>query len=337
MLAPGRRSPSEVRSVLIYSTEERTGDGLIKLPFLAGVRRAFPAARLTWCAAAGQSVYGGWLAPVVAPLIDELLLTGPVGATVGELLPWARPFAGRRFDLVIDTQLNVRRTLALRPAARRLISAAAGFRFSAVRAPHWPAAMAAQLQVLLSLATEETLDPASVALVDDELLAAARHLLPPGPVYVGLAPGAGGAERRWPLARYLALATQLEANNRVPVFIIGPQELDYLPRIAEVCPGALLPLQAPHGLSADKAPRLTIALAHHLSAAVASDAGPGHLLAAGGVPLVSLAITRRKAEKFRPATARVLALVAEDVGGTTIDDIALRPVADALQAQLGIP
>jgi ADP-heptose:LPS heptosyltransferase len=64
-----------------------------------------------------------------------------------------------------------------------------------------------------------------------------------------------------------------------------------------------------------RGPLLTIALAGRLAAAVANDAGPGHMLAAGGAPLLSLQQSRRKAAKFRPAARRLEMLVAEDYGG----------------------
>ena len=45
-----------VQTVLVYSMGEVIGDGLINLPFIAGVRAAFSDARLRWCAAKGRDV-----------------------------------------------------------------------------------------------------------------------------------------------------------------------------------------------------------------------------------------------------------------------------------------
>ena len=68
------------------------------------------------------------------------------------------------------------------------------------------------------------------------------------------------------------------------------------------------------GFAKVKGPLLVIALAGRLAAGVANDAGPGHMLAAGGAPLLSLQQDRRKAVKFRPAARRLEMLVAEDYG-----------------------
>ena len=98
-----------IRSVLVYSMGEVIGDGLIKLPFAAAVRAAFPGAHFAWCAAKGSTVYEGALKPVVEGVIDEVISSGVTGAGAADFALLRRPFGGRRFDVVIDTQTNVRR------------------------------------------------------------------------------------------------------------------------------------------------------------------------------------------------------------------------------------
>jgi len=266
--------------------------------------------------------------------MDELLLAGPDGKSLRQLAPGARPFDGRRYDLIVDTQQNVRRTLALRPAAKTLVSPSLNFAFSDRKPKSWPSGLADRLQTLLGLAAGQDLPLRPVKLVDAELVEASRRLLPEGPTYVCLAPGAGGAERRWPLARFIVLAERMKQRGRTPVFILGPAEADYIPAVRQACPWALMPLQSEHGLSSMKAPLLTIALAGRMAVSVASDAGPGHMLAAGGSPLVSLAIERRKAEKFRPATDRLITLVGEEHGPAMIESIPLDLVDESLEALL---
>lgn len=321
---------SPPKSVLVYSVEEISGDGLIKLPFVAGVRAAFPDAHFAWCAASGNSVYDGWLKPVVAGLIDEMVLDGRPGMSAWDLIAPGRPLSGRRFDLVIDTQSNLVRALAMKRVGRRFISPAAGFVLSDRKPDAWPDAMMARMETLLKLAGGEDAGLRPVVLADSRARAAAEALLPPGPVYLGFGPGAGGPERRWPLERYLELARRQHARGRTPVFVLGPAERDYVQPIREAAPFALLPNEDRTDAFPDvSGPLLTIALAGRMSAAVAADAGPGHMLAAGGAPLVSLFRERRKALKFPPAAPRVEALVAEDYGDK---DIALIPTDDVDQA-----
>lgn len=319
-----------VQTILIYSMGEVIGDGLIKLPFIAGLRAAFPQARITWCAAKGETVYAGPLKGVVAGYIDEILTDGPTGDAPLDVLPWVKPFGGRAFDLVIDTQENLRRSLVARRAAKGpFISAAAQ-----ARKPGWPAAVVARLARLLDLATDGAGAPRPLALANPDAAEAARTLLPTarlgGPVYIGLAPGAGGQDKRWPLERYLDLARRIEASGRKAVFFFGPDEADDAQAAREAVPAALFPEKdRTDGFPQVKGPMLAIALAGRLTAAVANDAGPGHMLAAGGAPLLSLQKTHRKAVKFRPAARHLEVLVAEDYG----QDMAALPL-DAVEAAL---
>ncbi|MBO9559778.1 MAG: glycosyltransferase family 9 protein [Caulobacter sp.] len=321
-----------IQTILIYSMGEILGDSLIKLPFIAGLREAFPQARITWCAAKGGTMYAGPLKRVVAGYIDEILTEGPTGAASLDILPWVKPFGGRNFDLVIDTQENLRRSLvASRGVGKggRFVSAAAE-----ARKPGWPAAVVDRLARLLSLASDGKGAPRPLALSDVDAVDAARALLPTarlgGPVYIGLAPGAGGQDRRWPLNRYIELARRIEASGRKAVFFFGPDEAADLEIARAGAPDALFPEKdRTDGYPGVKGPMLAIALAGRLTAAVANDAGPGHMLAAGGAPLLSLQQDHRKAVKFRPAARRLELLIAEDYG----QGMAALPL-DAVEAAL---
>jgi ADP-heptose:LPS heptosyltransferase len=317
-------------SVMIYTMGEVIGDGVIKLPFMAAVRQAFPDAWIVWCAAQGSTVYAGPLKPVAAGLIDEVLMTGRMGVrVVDHLFP---PFGGRRFDLVIDTQTTLSRALYARRAARRFVSQVAGIKGlpgRRLRRRPRPAPMLDQLTDLLEAAAGRAVARPQVVLTDPRALAAAEALLPTGPSYVGFAPGAGGQEKRWPLEHYLALAARAEAAGCRPVFFFGPDELADLERARAAASAALYPeFDRADDFTDVKGPLLVIALAGRLGAAVANDAGPGHMLAAGGAPLLSLQRTHWLATKFKPSAPRLRLLVAEDFGG----DMAAIPVDEAWES-----
>jgi ADP-heptose:LPS heptosyltransferase len=318
-----------VTTILVYSMGEVIGDGLIKLPFVAGLRRAFPDAHIAWAAAKGDTVYAGPLAGVVTGLIDEIVTVGPTGAGALDIMPWVRPFGGRCFDLVIDTQENAARAAVVRRAVGkggRLIS-------PGLAKNDWPTAVVDRFARLLDLAKPGAA-PAPLRLNDPAVTAAARELLPDGPTYVGFAPGAGGADKRWPLERYIALARSQTARGRTPVFFLGPQEATARDAVVDAVPEALFPEDAAPGDL--RGPRLVIALAGRLAAAVANDAGPGHMLAAGGAPLLSLQRDARKAAKFKPAAQRLEMLVAEDYGDSMAAlplDVAERALETLLEKQ----
>ncbi len=324
------------KSVLIYSMGEVIGDGLIKLPFIASLRDAFPDATIHWCAAKGSTVYSTALSAIVAGFIDEVIDSGVTGIEVSDLVLLRKPFGGRRFDVVIDTQTNVRRSLVVKRAISQnsglFVSPAADFRFSdrKLTAP-WPEAMVDRLQMLASMAAGRPVAARPVALTDPRALEAAAALLPTGPAYIGFAPGAGGVSKRWPLERFIALAQAQAGRGRTPVFFIGPDEAQMAAPIRATIPRALFPETARTDAFTDiKGPLLVIALASRLTAAVANDSGPGHMLAAGGAPLLSLQGVRRKAVKFHPAARRLTMLIAEDFGSPL--DMTAIPLEEAARA-----
>jgi ADP-heptose:LPS heptosyltransferase len=317
---------------MIYTMGEVIGDGVIKLPFAAAVREAFPDAWIVWCAAKGSTVYTGPLKVVVNGLIDEVLRTGRTGVYPTDHL--FNPFDGRRFDVVIDTQGNVTRGLYARRAGRRFVSRVAGvkgFRPKAYKDGP-PPGMLDRLTDLLEIAAGRRIPPRPVKLIDERALAAARTLLPDGAGYMGLAPGAGGQEKRWPLERYLELAAKIESAGHRPVFFFGPDEREDMERARAAAPDALFPeFDRTDEFTEVKGPLLVIALAGRLTAAVANDAGPGHMLAAGGAPLLSLQRNRRLAVKFRPAAPHLSVLVAEDFGADVMEAIPFDDVWRSLQ------
>ena len=285
------------KRILVFSMGEVIGDGLIKLPFIAGLRAALPESELNWCAAGGSTVYTTSLSRVLSGYVDRVITGAP----------------GAGYDLVIDTQQHVLRSSQARLAGRRFVSGATLWR-RAYGPRSWPEPLIGRLGALLDVAQPgAALRP--LALTDAAALAAAEELLPAGPRYVGFAPGAGGAEKKWPLERYLDLSERAALGGATPVFFVGPEDAKVVALIQDRLPTALLPeWDRTDGHADVRGPLLVIALAARLSAAVANDAGPGHMLAAAGTPLLTLQKDRRKAVKFRPASPELEMLIAEDYG-----------------------
>ncbi len=329
-------NPDDIRSVLVHVGLDRLGDGLLKLPFVHGLRRAFPDARLTWFAGKETTVYARSLKALVADQLDEVIEYGGIGLTPKELLS-SRPLPDRHFDLVIDTQRNFWVALSAgRIRHRYFISPAAKFILSSVRPGHgykFPKAMQRQMLDLLEIFTKSSFPtPGTLDLkIPDAHLARARALLPDGGRHVGLAPGSGGRPKCWPLARFLDVARHIEANGGTAVFFIGPQEEEWGPAIAAQMPSILLPLQADGGANSHGYdPLLTIALGQRLDAAVSNDSGVAHMLAVSGVPLVAL-YGPTVYEKFPPMAEDIQVIRAETYGNREMTSIPVDAVRRALE------
>ena len=325
-------------NILVYSGLELLGDGVMKLPFVRALRRTWPEARITWLAGKGRTVYADILSPLVRDCLDEVIEDAGIGTEPRELLH--RPLPQRRFDLLIDTQRRFLTTLILRRIRTRcFISGAAGFLLSSrkPRLPYRkPPAMAQQLFDLIEIASGKRPEPDFALRLDRIWRDEAQRLLPDGPIYVGIAPGAGGAHKRWPLDRFVALAEAQLKAGRKPVFLLGPDEAPWLAQLRRDLPQALFPLQDERaGGDGQPSPLLTLAIAQRLAAAIANDSGTGHLVAAAGCPMVSL-FGPTRAAKFAPCAARLEIVDANSFGSPDMTAIPTDAVAAAV-ARLSLP
>ena len=121
-----------------------------------------------------------------------------------------------------------------------------------------------------------------------------------------LHPGSGGAAKCWPLDRYRKLAEWAARREFLPVFLLGPVELDRWPSDARSSLARTAPVVS--------APPPT-GLAGILAAAavyVGNDSGVSHLAAAVGTPTVAL-FGPTPARQFAPIGPQILTVQAESM------------------------
>ena len=157
----------------------------------------------------------------------------------------------------------------------------------------------------------------------------AAVLLPDGPRYVGLAPGASSRTRCWPLEQFVSLAKWIAGRGWQPVLLLGPHEHDLHEPLRRALPEVLIPRRADARTLADVP--LSMAIGARLSAAVAMDTGIGHLLAAVGTPLVSL-FGPSNPERWAPRGRRRIHIISSrPYGGPEIERIPLTAVSGAVE------
>ncbi|HUA53117.1 MAG TPA: glycosyltransferase family 9 protein [Candidatus Sulfotelmatobacter sp.] len=316
--------------IVTFVSQDTVEQGLARLPYLRALRHGFPSGQLVWLVGHGPSALRGPLAPLATGLVDRVVDTTPLEGRLSDLL--VRPLAGEPVDLVIDGQQRLLVTLALkRIRSRHFLSTCADYLFSERKPTVRPArngSDVATLLALLELATGAPARPSAPLVLTAEVRAAARALLPRGPTYVGLAPGATDLSRAWPVNEFVGIARVLAQNGTVPVFLLGPPEQHWHEPIGAAVPTAHFPMQHPSVEHLGAAPHLAIALAERLGAVLANDGALAHAAAAGGAPVVGLYGPTDPA-RAAPAVGRVEVLRAQDYGG---DDMSLIPASAVLQA-----
>ncbi len=134
----------------------------------------------------------------------------------------------------------------------------------------------------------------------------------------------GGAphrlEKRWPAARFAALAASLEARDIRPVLIGNADERPLLSEIAAACQDAL-------NLGGDTGLEELAGLARGAVLAVGNDTGPMHLAAVAGIPAVVLFSAASDPDLCAPRGPKVTILRAP-----RLDDLSLNAITAAITA-----
>jgi len=291
------------------------GDALIKLPFLRALRNAYPQARIAWITSQDTTAYNSLLREATTHLIDVIY-------EVPEWLRTGSAVAAPSFDLLIDT----RNKWKLAAETRRLvphqifIAMAMRYLFSDKHPPFFapkPKHIVDRLLQMVDLAAGYRPPSLGSLPVPDELLQKAREILPEGQTYVGFAPGAGNAVKIWPRYKFEKVAVSQASKGRVPVFLLGPQELGWYDVLAAAVPNAKFPLQDYHIWgTAQLTVAHTLAVAKCLDVAVANDSGVGNMLGAMDCRLISL-FGPTSAEKLAPRVSRGKTIRAQDFGGSS--------------------
>lgn len=322
------KSPS---TILVYVYEDLLGDGILKLPFVYTLRKCFPKAHITWCAGGGKSAYSSSLAPLVDQYLDRILEI-PLGRTWREL-GVKSPLKEQFFDLIIDTQRDVKTTLALKKIPQgSFLSRTSRFFFSDFKPQdnHKPLFhLSHQLLRLLEILTGKELpvEESSKGFLE-ELKKKMAPYFPKSKRYIGFAPGAGNRKKCWPLSRFIEVARVMEAEGKIPVFILGPAEQEWYEDLKLKIPGVLFPLQEDPSLLSN--PLYTAAMGFFLEAVVVNDSGIAHLLSLSDTCLISL-FGPTKAEKVHPLTKNLCLIKASDFGGETMENIPSQFVISTLK------
>ena len=335
-----RRRDLDPATVLIHAKDHKIGDGYLQAAFFQAARARFPHAHITLAVSLGRSAYSASLAAVVEPYIDEIVEEAHLCEQWRQILRWRAPLAGRHFDLVIDLQKNWWRTLAIRRIRHAVFISASNHYLFSDRRPPPPMKPPRLIDQLIKLLDAACRDPRAVPVpltwCGPAERAAAARALPDGAPTIGLVPGAGEVFKRWPLERYIAVARDQAAKGRRAVFVLGPQEVEWIDRISSAVPESLLPGWT--GSNSGKSglrPLEVTALAERLTAVVTNDCGAAHMLAAGQVPMIAL-FGATNPDKYLPATPILRVIRAAATGPQAINSITVDAVVNALERLLDV-
>jgi len=247
------------------------GDIVLTLPTLRALRRRFPDVRLEFLA---RAPLGGILRDVDA--VDR------VHSWDGGPAPLPDEVSGHRWDLVLDLSATGR--------SRRLLAGVMGRRRLRARKQTWRRVAFVRARALgadgrgIAPAVERalaTLRPLGIRPEDQDAVPRFDRVGDGGRDAILLAPGAGRATKRWPLARFVEVAERLAAAGQRGLAVGAPDERAELRQLAVALgdEGAVVAPDDPAEL-----PRLL----GGARLAITNDSAILHVAEACGVPVVAV-------------------------------------------------
>ena len=271
------------------------GDVVHAIPVAAAVRRQFPDARIDWLVSAKHREILD-----LVPIIDRRLVINDRGEGAGGTSIWAAIAELRRarYDVVLDLQGLIKSAMLARVSgAPRVIGFSSAYARERLARLFYteaydpgrgglydPRETRHVVRINLGLLTLVGIPSAGaefpIETVDSVVSRwASQHS---NGRYALLNPGAAWPNKRWPPARFAAIARALrERHDLMSVVLWGPGEEPLAKQVVDEAPDAAM-----------ITPKTTIAdivgLARGAALMVSGDTGPTHIASAVGTPLVGI-------------------------------------------------
>jgi heptosyltransferase I len=274
------------------------GDVLHAMPAVAALRVRMPECHIGWVIeprwAALLEAHGGNAGTATMPMVDRVHLANARGWARRPLAPgsWRAMRALReelraeRYDLAIDLQGAVRSALIGRACGAKLVGEAEPREMPARwlferRVPTRGVHVIEQATEVVAEAVGLTLQPQLPPLpVDAMAEAQVAEMLPDSAPLVLLHPGAGWGAKRWPAARYGAVAGALKAQGYAVAVNRAPGEEQLADEVVRASGGA--------SFAVTTSMAELIAMTRRSVLAIGGDTGPVHLACALGKPVVGI-------------------------------------------------
>ena len=310
-----------MKKILIYSGQDQIGDAIIKLPFLYYLRKEFPSDKIVWMTQLG-TVYKKELSIFINDYIDEFYDNTNLNLAPWKKISYNYNLENDNFDLIIDTQKSVRRTLALnRISSKCFISSSANFLFSSIK----PKLIKKNNQYylndlleLLSLYSGNTIKNKFKLEVPDKIKKSLSKFFSIKNKYFGIAPGAGQDNKIWHIENYIKLAKHFQNEGYKIVIFLGPLEKLMKEKFNSELTNVIYPEDL---LKEFNSPQVVMASTNFLKCAVSNDSGTSHMLSTNLCPLIKL-FGPKNSIKFTPDYLnKIMNIKANQFGDNNINNI----------------
>jgi len=216
-------------NILIYSYNDKIGDGLQKISFLQQIRNTYPNAYITY-STTNTTTLKKFLNPLIENCIDEFIENNEIQSSLKNLIISNRVFRNHFYDLIIDLQKVVLRTLSLRKISHtNFFSASANFLFSDYKNIKNLKFKNIYIENfyfnILSLLKDKNYKVADIIIPYFKINLSTINT---NKTKVAISPGASSNDRKWQFEKYLTIANFLKSKGYGVYFFLGPDEFEYI-------------------------------------------------------------------------------------------------------------
>lgn len=213
--------------ILIYSFNDKIGDGLQKVSFLQEIKRIYPNSHITYTTT-NTTTLKDKLKPLVQDCIDEFIENNNITSSLKDLFRQNKIFKNKDFDLIVDLQKVVIRTISLiKIRHKKFFSPAAGLIFSDFKNSKdlkfkniYIEKFYFNILSIISGRNYSNIPPIYLPQIDESynLISTDKDK------NIAIAPGAGDPIRCWDFEKYLSVAEHLKNKGYNVYFFLGPNE-----------------------------------------------------------------------------------------------------------------
>ena len=275
-------------NILVYSFNDKIGDGLQKITFIQKLKELYPHSHLTY-STTYTTTLKETLSPLVKGFIDEFIEYNEIESSFFALFKKKNKFIDKEFDLIIDLQKVVLRTLNLKKVPHKsFFSTCANFMFSDYKNEKSLIFKGIYIEKfyfnILTIITNNNFEKLPNIKIPKNKLSESIIKTNKN-TNIAIAPGAGNKIRQWDFKKYLEIAKILRNKGFNIYFFLGPEEQEYLSSCLEnnfLCP------EWKDGKMISDSITFTMQLAQKMRCLLCNDGGTAWMFEFAGVKTLKL-------------------------------------------------